>query len=83
MDHEIMEDARDRAPNGAGWYSVCMISTCDSRKYPFYPPEVVFYDGKSDYITYDTLAKCKGGIQGIDSVAWWGQLVPDKPFPST
>lgn len=77
-----MKNAHNRAPTEAGWYSVCMAADPDFHdRFPFCPPIVIYYDGTSDDIEYDPLTPCKGGIQGIESVAWWGSIVPDKPFP--
>lgn len=50
-------------------------------QYPMCAPEVIYYDGHSQYICFDPDKPGMGGVGGIENVAWWGSIVPGKPVP--
>lgn len=78
----MLSHEKQIAPMEAGWYAVCLRTCSDyHEQFPMTKPEVVYYDGKSDHVCYDPDLPGRGGIAGIDSVVWWGSIVPNKPVP--
>ena len=71
-------------PPEPGWYCVCQHTDFDFTEEcgPLCPPRMVYWEGGgSEDIIYDPLGRGGGGIQGLESVAWWGERVKGVPLP--
>ena len=59
-------------PDKPGWYAVCFHTDSEWDE-PLCKPQVVYWDAKDPYGKDAVVVYDRGGVQGIDQIAWWGK----------